>query len=69
MRKDFYVQNDPNMDWDHYDLLCATLPEKIVFFRDLNNRPDNWDDNAFGPWFPRRLVMTNIPSLHVSQQG
>ena len=27
-------------------------------------RPGNWNDQAFGDWFPRLLVFLQVPSLH-----
>ena len=35
-----------------------------VWYHDQVNQPGNWDEMRFGMWFPRRLVMVQIPGLH-----
>ena len=57
------VQNDPNITWQQYDLLCATLPNdyKVAFY-DHFNQPRNWNNELFGPWCPRRILFATVPN-------
>ena len=56
-----------DLDWDSFDILAGSLPEeKDVFYIDINNQPNNWSNNLYGPWFPRRLVCVEVPALHAS---
>ena len=56
---------DDQIDWNVYDTLAAALPQdKVVYYVDEEEEHANWNPNHFGPWFPRRLVLMNMRSLH-----
>ena len=60
--------DDVDIDWDDYDLLCSTLPEKLnVFITTQIKEPKNWDKKVFGPWCPRKIALIEIPSAHKRQ--
>ena len=59
-----YNRDDIDFTWEDWDLLCSRLPENDVYYYDQINRPENWDDDDYGPWFRRRIVHLKIPSLH-----
>ena len=55
------------IDWDNYDTLMSALPtNKVVWYFDQMNAPQNWNPQRHGVWHPRRLVMLKIPGLHSS---
>ena len=56
------------IDWEEFDCLVSSLPENVdVHFIDQRIEPENWDDQKFGTWFPRRIILIGIPSMHSSQ--
>ena len=58
---------DPDIEWDDFNHLhCAFPDETNVFFYDQVGQPQGWDVNAFGPWFPRRIVCASLKSRHTS---
>ena len=53
------------IDWDEYDMTCSTLPQNCnVFVHHQVDRPDNWNDQAFNPWFARKYALVEVPSAH-----
>ena len=56
---------DPEFDWDDWNFLhCAFPSDKTVYWYDQNAQPQGWDINAFGPFYPRRIVLITLPSRH-----
>ena len=54
--------------YKQYDEACASLPLNTpVFYMDEYERPKNWDDSMYGEWFPRRILLIGVPSIHSSK--
>ena len=57
------IQQDENITWQQYDILCATLPNDFkVAYTDVLQEPQNWNEQLFGVWFPRRLLFGKVPN-------
>ena len=60
-----FDNNVQDVDWRRYDALCAMYPQnKPMFYYNQIDEPQNWDPNRSGVWFPRRLLLASVPSLH-----
>ena len=61
--QDALANNPQNIPFDNFDLLCSTLPtRKNVHIFDQIHMPQNYDEQIFGQWFPRRVISVGVPS-------
>ena len=62
------VDVDPDVNefsYTQYDQACSSLPVNTpVFFIDEAQRPSNWDEELYGEWYPRRILLMGVPSIH-----
>ena len=57
--------DEPEIDWDNYDVLMASIPQDTsVFYYNHIPEPGGWIPERHGPWCPRRFAIMKIPSRH-----